>query len=119
LYFNSTALAERGFGIATPPEILSRFQQKYGWPGYQEIKTALLRLNQPMDRMQPIEVILRGIEEVHMFLLASHDEGRQNPTTNKQDVETTIQPNRDTKTSKATNQAARQGHEATESLTPT
>jgi hypothetical protein len=72
-----TALAERGFGTATPPEILSRFQQNYGKPGYQEIKAALLRLNQPMDRMQPIEVMLRGIEEVQMFLLASPDEGRQ------------------------------------------
>jgi hypothetical protein len=72
-----TALAERGFGTATPPEILSRFQQNYGKPGYQEIKTALLRLTQPMDRMQPIEVMLRGIEEVQMFLLASPDEGRQ------------------------------------------
>jgi hypothetical protein len=72
-----TALAERGFGTATPQEILSRFQQNYGRPGYQEIKSALLRLTQPMDRMQPIEVMLRGIEEVQMFLLASPDEGRQ------------------------------------------
>jgi hypothetical protein len=72
-----TALAERGFGTDTPPEILSRFQQNYGKPGYQEIKTALQRLNQPMDRMQPIEVMLRGIEEVQMFLLASPEEGRQ------------------------------------------
>jgi hypothetical protein len=72
-----TALAERGFGTSTPQEILSRFQQNYGRPGYQEIKAALLRLNQPMDRMQPIEVMLRGIEEVQMFLLASPDEGRQ------------------------------------------
>jgi hypothetical protein len=30
-----------------------------------------------MDRMQPIEVMLRGIEEVQMFLLASPDEGHQ------------------------------------------
>ena len=72
-----TASAKRGFGTATPPEILSRFQQNYGKPGYQEIKTALLRLNEPMDRMQPIEVMLRSIEEVQMFLLASPDEGRQ------------------------------------------
>jgi hypothetical protein len=72
-----TALAERGFGTATPQEILFRFQQNYGRPGYQEIKSALLRLTQPMDRMQPIEVMLRGIEEVQMFLLASPDEGRQ------------------------------------------
>jgi hypothetical protein len=72
-----TALAERGFGIAKPPEILARFQQNYGRPGYQEVKSALLRLTQPMDRMQPIEVMLRGIEEVQMFLLASPDEGRQ------------------------------------------
>ena len=72
-----TALAKRGFGTDTPPKILSRFQQNYGKPGYQEIKTALLRLTEPMDRMQPIEVMLRGIEEVQMFLLASPEEGRQ------------------------------------------
>ena len=30
-----------------------------------------------MDRMQPIEVMLRGIEEVQMFLLASPDKGRR------------------------------------------
>jgi hypothetical protein len=72
-----TALAKRGFGTATPPEVLARFQKNYGKPGYQEIKAALLRLTQPMDRMQPIEVMLRGIEEVQMFLLASPDEGRQ------------------------------------------
>jgi hypothetical protein len=53
-----TALAERGFGNATPPEILSRFQRNYGRPGYQEIKSALLRLNRPMERMQLIEVML-------------------------------------------------------------
>jgi hypothetical protein len=72
-----TALAESGFGTATPPEILSSFEKNYGKPGFQEIKSALLRLNQPMDRMQPIEVMLRGIEAVQMFLLASPDEGRQ------------------------------------------
>jgi hypothetical protein len=42
-----TVLAERGFGTGTPPEILSRFQQNYGKPGYQEIKAALLRQPQP------------------------------------------------------------------------
>jgi hypothetical protein len=80
-----TALAESGFGTATPPEILSRFQKNYGKPGYQEIKAALLRLNQPIDRMQPIEVMLRGIEEVQMFLLASPDEGRQLSEVNRID----------------------------------
>ncbi len=70
-----TALAERGFGTATPPEILARFQKNYGKPGYQEIKAALLRLTQPMDRIQPIEVMLRGIEQVQQrskFNLIDH-----------------------------------------------
>jgi hypothetical protein len=53
-----TALAERSFGAATPPEILARFRQNYGRPRYQEIKAELLRLNQPIDRMHPIEVML-------------------------------------------------------------
>jgi hypothetical protein len=34
-----TALAKQGFGTATPPEILSRFQKNYGKPSYQEIKS--------------------------------------------------------------------------------
>ena len=36
-----------------------------------------MRLNEPMNRSQPIEVMLRGIEEVQIFLLANPEEDRQ------------------------------------------
>ena len=36
-----------------------------------------MRLNEPMNRNHPIEVMLRGIEEVQIFLLANHEEDRQ------------------------------------------
>ena len=41
------------------------------------MKKVLVRLNEPMDRNMPIEVILRSLEEVHMFLLASPEEYRE------------------------------------------
>jgi len=45
----------------------------YGIPTVAEMESNLARLNEPMDRLQPVEVMLRGIEEVQMFLLAHRD----------------------------------------------
>ena len=42
-----------------------------------ELEGALLRLNNPMNRSHPIEVMLRLIEEVHIFFLANPEEDRQ------------------------------------------
>ena len=66
-----------GFGPLTAPQIISCMQLNYGKPGIGEIKKALLRLNDPMDRDMPIEVILKSLEEVQMFLLASPEENRE------------------------------------------
>ena len=52
-------------------------QLNYRKPGIGEIKKALLLLNEPMDRNMPIEVMLRSLEEVQMFLLASPEDNRE------------------------------------------
>ena len=39
-----------GFGPLTAPQIISRMQLNYRKPEIWEIKKALLRLNDPMDR---------------------------------------------------------------------
>ena len=49
----------------------------YGKSGIGEIKKALLCLNDPMDRDMPIEVMLRSLEEVKMFLLVSPEYNRE------------------------------------------
>ena len=52
-------------------------QLNYGKPGMGEIKKALIRLDDPMDRDIPIEVMLRSLEELQMFLLASPEDNRE------------------------------------------
>ena len=71
-----TIMGSRGFGALTYPQIIARLQQNYGNPGIGEIKKALLRLNNPMDQNMPIEVMLRSLKEVQMFLLESSKENR-------------------------------------------
>ena len=52
-------------GVTTPPvDILANPQYLYGKPIYQDLDAASLRLNDPMNRMQTVEVMLRGIKEV-------------------------------------------------------
>ena len=73
----ATGLAIRGFGNDEPPEIMARLQRLYGKPSLQELDQALLRLNDPMDRNQPVEVMLRAMEEIQMFLMAHPDGDRE------------------------------------------
>ena len=49
----------------------------FGKPSLTELEGALLRLNEPMNRSHPIEVMLRGIEEFQIFLLSNPKEDRQ------------------------------------------
>ena len=58
------------------PQIIYRMQLNYEKYGIGEIKRALLCLNEPMDCNMPIEVMLRSLEEVYMFLLESPEENR-------------------------------------------
>lgn len=53
----------------------------YGKPSLTKLDKALTRLHEPMDRTAPIEVMLRNVEEIQMFLLANPDEDRQQKET--------------------------------------
>ena len=72
----ATGMGQRGFGHLKPDEILAKLLELYGHPTLEELDAALLRLHDPMDRTEPVEVMLRTIEEVQMFLLADRAEDR-------------------------------------------
>ena len=73
----SYGLATRGFGNTKPYDVLAHMHSLYGKPILPELEGALLRLNEPMNRSHSIEVMLQGIEEVQIFLLANPKEDRQ------------------------------------------
>ena len=73
----SRGLATIGFGNTKPYNVLVHIHSLYGKPSLTELEGALLRLNEPMNRSHPIEVMLQGIEEVQIFLLANPEEDRQ------------------------------------------
>jgi hypothetical protein len=73
----NAALMSTGFGTMTPPEIMARLRRLYGKATIQELERQLLILQQPMDRNNPVEMMLRGIEEVQMFLLADAEENQE------------------------------------------
>ena len=73
----NTAMAGLGFRKQTPAEVLQQLQKQYGQLSYTKIDQAMTRLQESMDRVQPIKVMLRQIEEVQMFLLANPEEGRE------------------------------------------
>ena len=58
----SRGLVTKGFGTMPPVDILANLQPLYGKSSYQEFDAVLLRLYEPMNIMQPVEVILIGIE---------------------------------------------------------
>ena len=66
-------LSTKGFVTTPPVDILENLQYLYGKPIFQELDATLLRLNDPMNRMKPVEVMLRVIEEVQLFLLSKPD----------------------------------------------
>ena len=57
----ATAMGQKGFGNLAPREILFRLVHLCGRPTTGEIQQALQRLMAPMDRLAPVEVVLRGI----------------------------------------------------------
>ena len=73
----ATSMGATGFGTLTALQIILRMQWNYGKPYIMEVKNVLLWLNEPMDCNMPIEVMLRGLEEVQMFLLTSPEENRE------------------------------------------
>ena len=72
----SRGLATKGFGTTPPVDVLENLQYLYRKPIYQELDVALLRLKNSMNRMQTVEVMLRGIKEVKIFLLVNPDKDR-------------------------------------------
>ena len=75
-------MVRHSFGNDELPAILKSLQRLYGQSSLGEICTALLRLNNPMDRNQLVEVVLRDIKEVQMFLLAHPKSGQELADTN-------------------------------------
>ena len=69
----AAGIARRGFRNEEPPAKVAHLMKLYGKPSYYELEKALLQLSEPMDRSMPIEVMLKGIEEVQMFLLANEE----------------------------------------------
>ena len=63
-------MERRGFGNDGPPAIPERLKSLYVTPRLQELDQALLRLHDPMDCNQLVEVMLHNTEEVQMFLIA-------------------------------------------------
>ncbi len=57
----TTALGQKGYGNLSAREIIFRLFHLYGRPTLSEIKAANRRLAEPMDRMAPIEVMLRSV----------------------------------------------------------
>ena len=73
----SRGLATRGFRNTNPYNVLAHIHSLYGKPSLTELEGAQFPINEPMNRSHPIEMILRGIEEFQIFLLAKPKEDRQ------------------------------------------
>ena len=71
--YHSAGMGRTCFGTDKAPAILQRLQTLYGKQSLGGIDAALLRLNDHMERNQPVEVVIQAIEEVQLFLL-SHPE---------------------------------------------
>jgi hypothetical protein len=72
----ATNMGLRGFGNDEPPDILARLQRLYGKPSLHEVDENYKKLHDQMDRSLPPEVMLRGMEEIQLFL-AQDPEGNK------------------------------------------
>jgi hypothetical protein len=72
----------RGFGNDEPPDIAC-IRCLYGQPSLQEVEQNLLKLHNSMDRTLRPEVMIRGMEEIQLFLA-------QDPKTNKELSKSTL-----------------------------
>ena len=73
-HLGGTAMGIGGFGTQTAYQIKEALRSRFGTPTDAEMKEALVKMETPMIRDEPIEVVLRMMEEVQLFLLA-HPEG--------------------------------------------
>ena len=67
----NTGIMVDGFGQITLFEILQCLRKTYRRSNIQEVEANLLRLNNPMDRNLPVEVMIWYIEDVQRFLLSN------------------------------------------------
>ena len=72
-----TGMGQRGFGNLTPQQILTQLMLLYGKPSLPELENTLRQLLLPIDRSKPIEVMLREIKAVQIFLLSNPEDSRQ------------------------------------------
>ena len=70
-HYGSRGLATKGSGTTTSFEILENLRRLYTKPSYQYLNAALFRLNEPINKLKPLEFMLIGIEKVQLFLLAN------------------------------------------------
>ena len=63
----NTGVARRVFGNDKPPDIIRRLKILYVTSSLQEIDQDFLRLHNPMDQNQPVEVMIRNTKEFQMF----------------------------------------------------
>ena len=71
LHSGSRGLVTKVFGTTPPVDIIENIQHLYGKLSYQELDAALIHLNKTMQRMELVKVMLRGFEEVQIFLLSN------------------------------------------------
>ena len=81
LAYHSSGMGRTGFGTEEIPAILQQLQTLYRKPSLRYIDAALLRLNDPMDRNQPMEVMIWDIKEVQIFLLSHPEDNMSLPDT--------------------------------------
>mgnify|MGYP000441937942 FL=1 len=73
----ATGMGQCRYGNLTPPQIQDQLMLLYGKSSLPELENSLRQLLQPMDRNKPIEVMLREVEAVQIFLLSNPEEEHQ------------------------------------------
>ena len=64
-------MSQRQFGSLVPKEILEKILYLYGKPSLVDLEKSLLKLHDPMEPTFPVEVMIFGMEDIRMFLLAN------------------------------------------------
>ena len=78
---HSSGMGRTGFGTYKSLATLQRIQTLYSKPILGYLDASLLRLNDPMDRNQPVEVMIQAIEKVRLFLLSNPEDNMILPDT--------------------------------------
>ena len=79
--YHSDGMGRTGFGRDETPAILQRLQKLYGISSLGELYVSLLRLHDPMERNQPVELMIWVNEEVQHLLLSHPEDNMSLPDT--------------------------------------